>query len=148
MVSGDEDTTISGQLTATDIDGNPPTYSIASQPQHGTIVVNPDWTFNYTPALNYYGQDSFIYAAYDGIAGSTATVTIDVAPIPDAPAAQPMNVSVNEDAVFNGQLQASDADGDQLSYALTIAPVHGTAAVATDGTFTYTPMRTTTGSMP
>jgi VCBS repeat-containing protein len=139
MVSGDEDTTISGQLTATDIDGNPLTYSIASQPQHGTIVVNPDWTFNYTPVGNFYGPDSFTYKANDGLADSnTATVVLTVNPVNHAPVAFSGEMTDNEDAVFQVPLGAFDVEGDSLTYTVVTQPTHGFVTI--DGaTATYVP---------
>ncbi|HKP42564.1 Ig-like domain-containing protein [Mycobacterium sp.] len=46
------------------------------------------------------------------------------------------------DGVVSGDLHASDADGDTLTYTVTSAPQRGTVAVKADGTFTYTPNAT------
>jgi hypothetical protein len=69
-------------LTATDADNNPLTYTIVTQPAHGTLSPTtpggPSRT--YTPTTDYVGPDSFTFKANDGTVDSnTATVSITVA---------------------------------------------------------------------
>jgi uncharacterized repeat protein (TIGR01451 family) len=88
--STNEDTTLivsaPGVLSNdSDIDLPPDTLTAAlvSGPSSGTLGLNPDGSFTYTPALDFYGSATFAYRAYDGSAYSyTATVTITVNPIP------------------------------------------------------------------
>ncbi|PFP06467.1 hypothetical protein COJ92_30890, partial [Priestia megaterium] len=53
-----EDTTLNSQVVATDVDGNPLTYGLLTGPVNGTVIVNPDGTYTYTPNENYNGIDS------------------------------------------------------------------------------------------
>ena len=77
----------------TDADNDTLTAVKASDPEHGTLTLNADGSFIYTPAAGYSGPDSFTYTANDGTDGSnTATVTITVnapepAPLVDTTAA-------------------------------------------------------------
>jgi hypothetical protein len=69
-------------LTATDADNNPLTYTLVTQPAHGTLSPTtpggPSRT--YTPTTDYVGPDSFTFKANDGTVDSnTATVSITVA---------------------------------------------------------------------
>jgi VCBS repeat-containing protein len=58
----------------------------ASDPAGGTVVLNADGSFTYTPDADFSGTDSFTYQANDGQASSnTATVTITVNPVNDDP---------------------------------------------------------------
>jgi len=51
----------------------------ATNPAHGTLIVNADKTITYTPAANYAGQDSFTYTITNGTNPiSTATVSLNV----------------------------------------------------------------------
>ena len=65
-------------LTASDANGDPLTYSVVSQPTHGTLSGTAP-SLTYTPATDYIGADSFAFKANDGTADSnTATVSITV----------------------------------------------------------------------
>jgi len=49
------------------------------QPAHGTLILNSDGSFNYTPNTGYTGADSFTYHATDGVNNSNiATVNLKV----------------------------------------------------------------------
>ena len=64
------------------------TAVLVSGPAHGTLTLNADGSFTYTPDANYNGTDSFTYKANDGTADSNvATVTLTVTAVNDAPAA-------------------------------------------------------------
>ena len=65
-----------GQLTASD----------ASDPPNGAVTLNGDGSFSYDPDVNFFGDDRFTYRASDPSGkSSTATVTVHVAPVNDAP---------------------------------------------------------------
>jgi VCBS repeat-containing protein len=66
-------------LNDTDTEGDPLTAVLDSGPAHGTLVLNADGSFTYTPAPGFLGADSFAYRATDGQAeSSVATVRITV----------------------------------------------------------------------
>lgn len=65
----------------TDIEASPLTAALASGPANGTLTLNPNGSFTYTPTGVFAGLDSFTYLASDGMSPSnTATVTINVVP--------------------------------------------------------------------
>jgi large repetitive protein len=69
-----------------DPDHNPLSAVLVSGPSHGTLTLNPDGSFTYTPATNDNGPDSFTYRASDGsLASNLATVAITVTAVNDAP---------------------------------------------------------------
>lgn len=139
-VSTDEDTALTGQVVATDVDGPALTYLLVSGPAHGTLTLNADGSFTYTPAADYNGPDSFTFKASDGsLASNVATVSITVTPVNDPPVASGQNLSTPEDTDLLGTLSAIDVDGDTLSYAVQAPPAHGTLALNAGGSFTYTP---------
>src|SRR5207247_5239205 len=49
-----------------DVDGNPLTAVFVSGPSHGTVTLNSNGSFTYTPAANYNGPRSVAYHASDG----------------------------------------------------------------------------------
>ena len=62
-----------------DVDGDALTAVLVSGPAHGTLVLNANGSFTYTPAAGYVGPDSFTYQARDGAAlSNVATASLDV----------------------------------------------------------------------
>ena len=108
--SGNEDTPISGTLVATDVDGPTLTYALGTQAANGTVVVNTDGTYTYTPNPDFNGTDSFTFPANDGAADSnTATISL-TSPVNDAPVAQDGSASGTEDTPISGTLVATDVE--------------------------------------
>ncbi len=70
----------SAALKASDPEGEPLTYSVIRGPKRGTLQLNEDGSFTYTPKKNKVGTDSFTYTATDpaGNVSRTATVTIQI----------------------------------------------------------------------
>src|SRR5207253_797573 len=131
----------------TDVDDDPLTAILVDGPAHGTLNLNSDGSFTYTPALNYNGPDSFTYKANDGQADSptNATVSITVTPVNDAPvAANDDSYTTAEDTQLTvsaegRRVEEGDVDGDALSAVLVSNPTHGTLTLNGDGSFTYMP---------
>ncbi|MEG7360272.1 retention module-containing protein [Pseudomonas citronellolis] len=147
-----EDSVLHGQLGASDIDGDSLTYALKNggNPAHGSVVVNGDGSYSYTPAADYNGPDSFVVTVSDGHGGEAEQlVTVTVTPVNDAPVfTSPASQSIAEDDVLHGQLSASDVDGNDLSYALKngSAPAHGSVVVNGDGSYSYTPLANYNGT--
>ena len=81
VTSTDEENSVSGQLTATDVDGDALSFSLAEEggPAHGTVEIASDGSYTYTPAEGFSGSDSFSYQVDDGNGGTTtATVSVTV----------------------------------------------------------------------
>ena len=55
------------------------------------------------------------------------------------PRLSPTQVSQNPAGVVSGRLNAVDPDSPRLTFTVTQAPLHGSAAVGADGSWTYTP---------
>ncbi|WP_168187530.1 Ig-like domain-containing protein, partial [Pedobacter sp. G11] len=81
-------TPVSGNVLTNDIDlqGHTLTVTSNTSPSNGTVIVNADGSFTYTPNPTFTGTDTFTYTVCDnGIpqACDVATVTINVAPATD-----------------------------------------------------------------
>ena len=149
--STSEDTTLTAPTPGvlgndTDVDGGSLTAVLLSGPAHGTLALNANGSFAYTPAANYHGPDAFTYQARDasGALSNIATVDITVVPANDAPVAQNDSYVTNEDTALSvpapGVLgNDTDADGDSLTVVLVSGPSHGTLALNANGSFTYVP---------
>ena len=99
----------------TDADGDTLTAELIKEPEHGTLVLESDGTFTYTPGTNYSGSDNFTYRAKDGnLKSETATVTISVRAVNDPP-----SISVIADQIIN-------EDGETTALAFSIGDVETT----------------------
>jgi hypothetical protein len=139
-----EDTGVSGQLAANDAglgDGGI-VYALASAPSRGSVSLEPDGRFTYTPAGEFSGTDAFTYSVTDRDGDhDQGQVTLDITPVSDLPRALPDTYTLAEDTGVSGQLAANDAglgDGG-IVYALASAPSRGSVSLEPDGRFTYTP---------
>ena len=132
----------------TDIDGNALSAVLVSGPSHGTLTLNGDGSFTYTPTANYNGADSFTYKPNDGTAdGNVTTVNLTVNAVNDAPTAANGSLTTNENSPYSGTLPAAtDIDSNTISYAVAGNPTHGTVTIASNGTYTYTPAPNYSGS--
>ena len=69
-----------GTLKVSDPEGQQLTYSVIRQPKRGSVQVNADGTFLYTPKKNKVGVDSFTFTATDpaGNVSREATITVSI----------------------------------------------------------------------
>jgi hypothetical protein len=118
----------------------------------GTVVVNADGSFSYTPATGFVGLDTFTYTIEDtpGLS-DTATVSIDVR--------DPNNPIANDDGVYvtlknqNLTISAPGVLANDSTSVGTLSTITGSfptaqgggLAIGTDGSFTYVPPSNFTG---
>ncbi len=148
---------VTGTITASDANNDPFSYT-STTPTKGALVFGSNGAFTYTPtaaarqaasapnADPATKTDAVIVTVADGYGGTT-TVTLS---LPVTPYATPgnsaptnghatvgnPNVAIGE---VKGTLDADDADGDELTYALGTGPAKGVVNVDASGTFTYVP---------
>jgi VCBS repeat-containing protein len=145
-----EDTTLNiaspGVLTNdTDLENDPLSAILVSDVTHGTLNLNSNGGFDYTPDTNYHGTDTFTYKANDGLLNSSsATVQITVGQINDPPHANDDNYTTDEDITLNvatpGVLSNdTDPESDPLTASLVLDVTHGTLDLNSNGGFEYTP---------
>ena len=123
-----------------DIDSANLTISSVSNPSNGTLVDNGDGAYTYTPGADFNGTDTFTYTISDGEFTDTATVTVTVDPVNDAPVAEDDAATTDEDTAVTVSVLAndSDVDGDTLSITGATNGSNGTVTFNSDDV-TYTP---------
>jgi VCBS repeat-containing protein len=133
----------------TDVEGDTLTAVLDTDVGNGTLVLNADGSFIYTPNLDFVGTDSFTYKANDGATDSgaaTVTITVDNPPIATDDAytsAENTVLSVAAPGVLGND---TDPEGDALSAVLDSGPSNGTLTLNSDGSFDYAPNLDFTGT--
>ena len=128
-----------------DVDGDPLSAILINGPAHGSLSLDAQGSFTYTPAADFNGTDTFTYQAGDGaLISDPTTVTLTITPVNDAPVALTDAYTTAEDTPLSvaaaGVLaNDSDVDGDPLSAILINGPAHGSLSLDAQGSFTYTP---------
>ncbi|WP_169727527.1 Ig-like domain-containing protein [Granulosicoccus antarcticus] len=151
VASVDEDSSVSIDILSNDVDAenslNNASVLIIIAPLNGDITISPSTgTVLYTPADDYSGSDNFSYQVSDGAGESsnTATATITVAPVNDAPMGVNDVVSTEEDIALSAyDLLANDTDIDDAltatSAVIVQAPLHAASFSINNGLLSYTP---------
>lgn len=142
-----EDTPVSDKLAATDVEGDKLTYTLEAAPSKGSVVVNLDGSFTYSPFKDLNGNDTFTFRAHDATAASTpAIVSISISPVNDVPVASNSSINTDENVAVTGNLVASDPDGDKLIYQILSQPSKGTLSLnSSTGSYTFTPKMSAVG---
>lgn len=134
-------------LTGSDADGDTLTYSIIVAPEHGTLTGDAP-NLVYTANSTYVGPDAITFSAGDGATFSEpAVVTINVTQTPPPntpPVANDQTVQVAAGGTVAITLRGSDADGDPLTYGISVPPTRG-ALSGTAPDLIYTPNLETLG---
>ncbi len=146
------ETPVSGNVLINDEDPEGDNQTVnttpVSGPTNGSVTLNADGSYTYTPNAGFSGEDSFEYEVCDDGTPSVcdvATVVIEVLPVVDpvnnAPVANPDDYITDVNTPVNGSVLPNDfdPDGDDLTPTKTGDPTNGTVVFNPDGTFTYTP---------
>lgn len=128
---------------ASDVDVADELTFTAAAPTAGTVTMDADGQFTYTPRPGFSGTDTFVFTVTD-TAGATATGVVSVTVANQQPVAYDDGYQVTPGATLTVDaahgLLANDVDpGDPLTVTSVTQPAHGTVTVAGDGSFTYTP---------
>lgn len=155
-------------LDTTGILGVPPHADFSADPQAGNLPLAVAFTNlssgNYStcawdfgdggsstdcnnPAHTYTASGLYtVRLTIDGVSGTSLAEKTGYISVNTPPVAVDQSPVLDEDTYYSGNLGATDADSDPLTFALGTAPAHGSAVVNADGSFTYTPAPNYNGS--
>jgi VCBS repeat-containing protein len=136
IAGGDEDSIITGSLSADDSDSASLTYSLVTQAGHGSVTVNPDGSFSYRPDANYNGLDQFTFRVSDGTANSeVATVDLVINPVNDGPVNTVPGTQVigTQTSAAIAGLSIADLDAGTGQVTTTLTVENGTLNTAAGG---------------
>jgi hypothetical protein len=147
VLANDTDITPGATLTA----------GSASTPAHGTVVLNADGSFTYTPSNGYGGPDAFTYVVSDNT-GASSTGTVNITAVSTAPS----TFSVNDATVAEGDsgtryviFTVTRMGSSTGTASVNVANTNGTATVVGNDytavapqTLTFDPGQTTKSVYP
>ena len=120
------------------------TVTSYTQPDHGTVVVDPSGGYVFTPPDGWSGRTTFTYSARDGAGHTvTRTATVTVSPVGADDGYRAPNDGGTTVPADRGLLANDDG---ALTVVRHTQPAQGSVVVSPDGSFTYTPPRGWTGT--
>lgn len=135
-----EDTSSTGTLNVVNPIGGTLVYEVLNASSKGAFSINEVWEWNYTPDADLNGSDSVTIKVTNAYGlSTTATLNLAIEAVNDAPI-------VEEDAqhyllenirLIGGSIEASDIDGDTLTYTVSSQATHGELSVDNQGNWSY-----------
>ena len=101
------------------------TLTAVGTPLHGSVSFATDGTITYTPVANYNGPDSFTYTVTSGGVTETATITVNVVAVNDAPVVGTSSVRVSEEG-----LSGANADSGGTADTTNLTTASGSIALS------------------
>ena len=129
-----------------DLNGDSLTAIGVTSPSFGNLTLNSNGTFSYVHDGSETTTDTFLYRVFDGeLYGDTATITIVINPVNDAPLTVSDTITLDEGGTVtlttNGSstllANDTDAESDTLTAIGVSSPTNGTLTLNPNGTFTY-----------
>ena len=148
--------TLADIVTANDTDADATDVLVitsVANPSNGTVVLNSDGTVTFTPTENFSGVATFEYTINDGLNSDTATVTVNVRAVNDAPIGRIDSVTTSEETMVIINVLSNDSDLENLlTITNLVQPSNGRVGIVNEkvtyipntnftgtDTFTYTP---------
>jgi len=137
-----ENTSLAFTLSATDLDGDTITYSMAGTTTGATLIGN---AFNWTPTYDQAGVYTVVFTATSNALTDSKTISITVNNVDRPPVlTSPGSQTVNENVLLTFTLSATDPDGDTITYSMA-GTATGLTLNTTTGVFSWTPDYTQAG---
>ncbi|MGY9033962.1 MAG: Ig-like domain-containing protein, partial [Rhodobacterales bacterium] len=144
--SGSEDATITGTVADNDstTSGGALSYAVATDVANGTLILDADGGYRYTPDQNFSGEDTFTYTVTDAESGESATqtVTLTVDPVDDLPVVTTAAIETFEDtsiAQIDVLANVTDVDGGVITLVSVESSAGATITLNENGTIDYAP---------
>ncbi len=135
----------SGDIGATDEDGDTLTYTVSTDVQHGTLSIDENGTWTYNVEGTYMGEDTAIITVDDGNGGSV-TKTLNFDSKVSTPTLSDSTNELLEDNSSNGIFNVVNPVGGVLTYEVVNQTTNGAFSVESDGTYNYNPSQDYNGT--
>ncbi|PKI29098.1 hypothetical protein CXF83_21480 [Shewanella sp. Choline-02u-19] len=157
----DNDVDVDSDLTVVsfEVDGQTVTAGSTIELDGGSLVINADGSYTFTPNDNWNGSVPVI--TYTTNTGSTATLTLEVTPVDDASLLANDSQTIDEDGIATGNVLDNDGDvdsnltvvsfevdGQTVTAGSTVELDGGSLVINADGSYTFTPNDNWNGNVP
>ncbi|ABZ78462.1 putative outer membrane adhesin like protein [Shewanella halifaxensis HAW-EB4] len=157
----DNDSDIDSDLTVANFEVNGETYTAGTtvELEGGSLGINDDGSYTFTPNENWNGTVPVITYITD--TGSSATLTLEVTPVDDPSILTNDSNTIDEDTVATGNVLDNDSDidshltvanfevnGETYTAGTTVELEGGSLVINEDGSYTFTPNDNWNGSVP
>ncbi|WP_409928987.1 retention module-containing protein, partial [Shewanella sp. KCT] len=157
----DNDSDIDSELSVVSfsVDGQTVTAGTTVALEGGSLVINADGSYTFTPNDNWNGSVPVV--TYTTNTGESATLTINVTPVDDPSVLANDSNTIAEDTVATGNVLDNDSDidselsvvsfsvdGQTVTAGTTVALEGGSLVINADGSYTFTPNQDWNGSVP
>jgi len=135
-----EDTTLANSLHVNNPIGGELSYEIVEASGNGSFSLDTDGSYAYSPFANYNGLDTVtIKVTNEYGLSSIQTLNLNITPINDAPelTEDTLSYTLKNIRVVQGQVEATDIDGDTLSYSISSQANHGVVSIDEEGNWSY-----------
>ncbi|BDQ64584.1 VCBS domain-containing protein [Shewanella xiamenensis] len=159
VLSNDSDIDSTLSVVSFTVNGNTVTAGTTVALEGGSLIINADGSYTFTPNANWNGTVPVI--TYTTNTGSTATLTINVTPVDDPSVLVNDTNTVAEDSVATGNVLSNDSDidstlsvvsftvnGNTVTAGTTVALEGGSLIINADGSYTFTPNANWNGTVP
>ncbi|UWG64307.1 VCBS domain-containing protein [Shewanella xiamenensis] len=159
VLSNDSDIDSTLSVVSFTVNGNTVTAGTTVALEGGSLIINADGSYTFTPNANWNGQVPVI--TYTTNTGATATLTINVTPVDDPSVLVNDTNTVAEDSVATGNVLSNDSDidntlsvvsftvnGNTVTAGTTVALEGGSLIINADGSYTFTPNANWNGTVP
>lgn len=128
------------QLQGTDPENDQITFAVATAPQHGTLTITDGQFLQYEPKVGFVGKDTASLRVQDKLGGSKAfSLAIEVIASNQAPVVKKLFLTTSQNQPVSARLNASDPDGDALTYQIVTEAANGTADISAQGQIQFKP---------
>ncbi|MGE3612525.1 MAG: calcium-binding protein [Sulfurimonas sp.] len=128
----------SGQVEATDADGDVLNYTVSTQAGHGTLSVDARGEWIYSVDGTYIGAD-FAVITVDDAQGGSVTKTLNFDAKVSNPTINTSTLNLQEDTSAVGTLSVTNPIGGALTYEILSGSSNAEFILNSEGNFSYTP---------
>ncbi|MEL0068601.1 MAG: glycoside hydrolase family 3 N-terminal domain-containing protein [Gammaproteobacteria bacterium] len=150
----DQDTPLTADVSTNDtgLQDAPVTYQVVSAPSSGTVEMSSSGSFTFNPDPGFSGTITFTYSVTDNDGDSdngTVTITVNEVVVDNIPVANNDSYSDTQGQTLSANVATNDTglEDTPVTFTNLTSPLYGDFSFNDDGSFSYTPSSSYSGSV-